>query len=562
MSGSNKLFSGMPSINIPRSRWNDSYNVTGSFKHGFLVPIDCIPVLPGDGVSYQLKDITRMQTPIAPIFGNIKQHFVAFFIPMRLVWEHTEEFFGANKTSAGYQTGSYTLPHAKFEKVEVGSLSHYLGKPVKGQSETDADGNAYFVANILKERCYYLCHNEYFRAQQITNPVILNVSDSADNSFVQNKVGTFGVGGTNVNPGIASGSLLRVAKDFDYFTASTISPQYGAAVELPLGASAPVYIENVSGVNATTGYTLAGGLAINAGAKTNTLINFNASGTADPATTATQDPPFKIYADLSTATAAKVNDVRYAFAVQKYLERANFAGNYFFGILQVHYGVTSPDSRLQRPEFLGSYEEDILVHQVVSTTDTLNSSNQLKTPVGSTGAMSVTASGGVNLFNKSFVEPGYILIMRYCRHRQVYSQGVMREDFKKDRFEIYTPELCNLGDQATLKRELYWKAGEKAVFGYQEHWAEYRYRPDRVTGLLDPAGGSGQAKWWTLANEFSSAPALDDNFILESRDNLDRCLTTGSSLDEYICDTWANITWTREMPVRTIPGLIDHFGAM
>lgn len=169
---SGKYFSGMPSINIPRSRWNTSYNVTGSFKHAFLVPIDAIPVLPGDGIACQIKDLTRMQTPIAPIYGNIKQHFAAFFIPLRLVWQHAEEFFGANKIGAGYQTTTYELPYAKFGLCEVGSLSHYLGKPIKAGSEADVDNKTYYAANILKERCYYLCWNEYFRAQQITNPVL------------------------------------------------------------------------------------------------------------------------------------------------------------------------------------------------------------------------------------------------------------------------------------------------------------------------------------------------------------------------------------------------------
>lgn len=561
MSTSNKMFSGMPSINIPRSRWNDSYNVTGSFKHGYLVPVDAIPILPGDGMAYQLKDITRMQTPIAPIFGNIKQHFVAFFVPMRLVWNHTEEFFGANKTSSGYQTSVYQLPTAQFSSVMPGSLSHYLGKPIKSSSETDADGKTYYEANILKERAYFLIWSEFFRAQQITEPAIINVGDSTSSDNVLQKICT--INGSNINPGNApgtgTGSLMRVAKDFDYFTASTLDAQYGNAVELPLGATAPVYAENTTGSALTTGYTLLGGVApVAADGIVEHFSNFNSSGSVDPvigSNTSTLD----LKVDLSTATAAKVNDVRYAFAVQKYLERSNYAGNYFFGILQVHYGVTSPDSRLQRPEFLGSWEEDILVYQVVSTADTTNSN--VKTSVGNTGAMSVTASGAVNLFNKSFVEPGYVMILRYCRHRQVYSQGVMREDFKKDRFEIYTPELCNLGDQATLTRELYWKAGDSEVFGYQEHWAEYRYRPDRVTGMLDPAGSNSLA-FWTLANNFTQKPELDDDFILEGRANLDRALTTASAYDEYVSDTWANITWTREMPVRTIPGLIDHFGAM
>lgn len=547
---SGKFFAGMPSINIPRSRWKTSYNVTGSYKHGYLNAVDALPILPGDGLGLAFKDLTRMQTPIAPIFGNIKQHFVAFFVPLRLLWDHTEEHFGANKTSAGYQQVQYDLPVARFENVVVGSLSHQLGKPlVTSATDTDAEGKNYYVANLLKERAYYLCWNEYFRAQQITNPVLINKTDSADTNYVQNKIGTWN--GTNVNPGSAT-SLMKVAKNFDCYTACTLSAQYGAGVELPLGDYAPVGVLNSTNTGNTNaispGDPLLGDSTLDPG-------QFSEYKVAAP--TGSQLMP--VVVNLSQATAAKVNDVRYAFAVQKYLERANFAGNYFFGILQVHYGVTSPDSRLQRPEFLGEFEEDILVHQVVATADTVNSG--IKTSVGNTGAMSVTPTGLVNLFNKAFVEPGLIMLFRFCRQRQVYSQGVMKEDYKKDRFETYTPELCNLGDDAVHTREIYWKAGEKAIFGYQEHWYEYRYRPDRVTGMLDP-NGANSLDFWTLANKFSQVPLLNDDFIFESRDNIDRAIVTGSSQDEYISDTFIELTWTREMPVRTIPGLIDHFGAM
>lgn len=559
---SGKFFAGMPSINIPRSKWNTSYNVTGSYKHGYLNVIDAIPVLPGDSVALRLRDLTRMQTPIAPIYGNIKQHFAAFFVPERLVWEHTEEHYGANKTSAGYQSTTYYKPVARFDNpVVVGSLSHQLGKPTKANGELDADGKHYYVANILKERCYYLIWSEYFRAQQITNPVLVNVSDSLDSNGVSSKIGSWN--GSQIDPGSAS-SLMKVSKDFDVFTACTMDPQYGNAVELPLGTKAPIMVPSYDG-------SLFSGSTYNVlGFETQTNKSAVPADKAFDTVTVTEDGDtflgqgYQIggaYADLSSATAAKVNDVRYAFAVQKYLERANFAGNYFFGILQVHYGVTSPDSRLQRPEFLGSWEEDILVHQVVATADTTNGTPAVKTSVGNTGAVSVTASGDINLFNKAFVEPGFIVLLRYCRHRQVYSQGVMKEDFVKDRFETYTPELCNLGDDFVRTRELYWKAGESEVFGYQEHWYQYRFRYDRVTGMLDP-NGSNSLDFWTLANKFTTKPQLNDDFIMESRSNLDRALTTGSSYDEYVSDTWINLTWTREMPVRTIPGLIDHFGAM
>lgn len=549
---SSELFAGMPAINIPRSRWNNGSCVTGSMNHGYLVPVDFIPILPGDSMNYKFRDVTRMQTPVAPMFGNIKKHFAAFFVPWRLIWEHTEEFFGANKNTAGPQTTTYELPYCKFNEVQAGSLSHYLGKPYKSISEADVDGKTYYLANLLKERAYYLIWNEYFRAQQITNPVIVNKTDSNSGYNSTQKVGSWN--GTGINPGDASTSLMKVAKQFDIFTACTISPQYGGSVSLPLGTSAPLKAiaspYTISGAGTTTDLFSSAKFPGISGAPTSSI--YGGSGTVDT----------QLVVDLTTATAAKVNDVRYAFQLQKYLELSNFQGNYFFGILQVHYGVTSPDSRLQRPEFLGEFSEDILVHQVTSTADTTVKGNTV--PMGSTGAVSVTASGDVSLFDKAFVEPGYVCIVMWCRQRQVYSQGVMREDYKKDRFEVYSPEFCMLGDQATLQREVYWKAGDSptAILGYQEHWAEYRYRPDRVTGILDPNVPSA-LDFWTLANKFTSVQSLNDTFISEQPDNLRRCLVINDgSVPDYFYDIYQNITFTREMPVRTLPGLIDHFGAM
>lgn len=552
---SSELFAGLPAINIPRSRWDNGSCVTGSMNHGLLVPVDFIPILPGDSMNYKFRDVTRMQTPVAPMFGNIKKHLAAFFVPWRLVWTHTEEFFGANKTTAGPQTTTYLLPHARFSQIEAGSLSHYLGKPYKAASDMDANSKNYYVANILKERAYYLIWNEYFRAQQIVNPVIVDKSDAVDTDQVGMKIGTFN--GASIQPGSAASSLKKVSKQFDVFTACTISPQYGSAVSLPLGTTAPVMVDLPSSPGSgdlwSLGLYSAGQTKINLGANPG-------AGRLWENADYTNVKNAQVYVDLSTATAAKVNDVRYAFQLQKYLELSNYAGNYFFGILQVHYGVTSPDSRLQRPEFLGEFTEDILVHQVTSTADTTNSN--VKTPIGATGAVSVTASGTVSLFDKAFVEPGFVCIVQWCRQRQVYSQGVMREDFKKSRYEVYSPEFCMLGDQATLTRELYWKAGESDIFGYQEHWAEYRYRPDRVTGMLDPNVPSS-IDYWTLANKFTTKPQLNETFISEQPDNLRRCLVvTNGSVPDYFYDIYQDITFTREMPVRTLPGLIDHFGAM
>ena len=522
------VFAGMPSINIPRSRWDDGHTHTTSIRHGFFTPLECIPVVAGDTIHYKFKSLVRMQTPIAPIFGNIDISYVAFFVPLRLVWEHAEEFFGANKTSAGYQQNTYTLPAAQFYNVDAGSLSHYLGKPIALGTDLDGSGRSYW-ANITKERGYYLIWNEFARAQQITNPVIVNFTDSLKTTPIANKIGSWN--GANINTGDAyGGSLMRVAKKFDNFTSCTISPQYGAAVELPLGTTAPIKFEAASALTANTNYAV--GFEGN-GTK---YYNLTSSGVANEDGWASSVNG-SLFADLSQATAAKINDIRFAFACQKFLERSNFAGSTMWGQLQVHYGVTSPDARLQRPEFLGQMTHPINVHQVVATADTTNSG--IKTSVGNTGAVSVTASGEVSLFNKSFVEPGYVYILAFTKHRRLYSQGLMKEDRKLDRMEIYTPEMANLGDDAVKTTEIYWKANETDIFGYNMHWYEYHYRPDRVSGMIDPYGNNSLS-FWTLAEKFTTKPQLNDDFIFEDRTELDRALTTGSTFDEYVIDLWSS----------------------
>ena len=234
-------FSMSPNISVPRSRFKMPFNHVTSFNHGKLVPVDCFEILPGDEFKCDFSAIIRMSTPIAPIFGNIKARVHAFFIPMRLVWEHTKEFYGENKTSAGYQQNNYTIPQISLgdsDNPVVGSVMHYLGKPLLNTNT----GGTHNVS-CLKERCYALVYNEYYRAQQLQNPILINVGDSASGS--SNGIGTFTDGNSDYSSSSTHNfdwttTCFNVCKEFDYFTACTISPQYGSAVQLPLGNYAPI----------------------------------------------------------------------------------------------------------------------------------------------------------------------------------------------------------------------------------------------------------------------------------------------------------------------------------
>lgn len=540
----NKHFSSMPNISIPRSRWKQDFSHPFTMNHGQLIPVDCFEVVPGDGFAGRYSFVIRMSTPIAPIMGNIKAKLVAFYVPWRLLWEHTEEFYGANKTSAGYQTTTYKIPSRSLYRngVPVGSVSHHLGKPLV---TIDNNKTNYGVVSILKERAYWFIWSEWYRAQQLQNPFLMNKQDGA---FGNALIGT--IDGSYVGTQTAP---ANVCKEFDYFTACTIAPQYGAAVSLPLGSYAPVVTLDSNGEKVTSSVlqyidTEAtppfGSLNVGANGQLNAINGDSATG--------------YLVTDLSQATAATINSIRYAFQLQKYLERSNF-GTRFFEMLNAHYGVTSPDSRLQRPEYLGGYEFPLVVQQVLSTAGYKAGTD---TEVGQPGATSITAVTR-HLFSKDFVEPGFVMVMLSTTHERVYSQGLLREDFLFDRFEHYSPEFANLGDQAILNKEimLTGDSTDESVFGYQEHWAELRYRKSYVSGLLDP-NASNALDFWTLAEKYASRPSLSASWITENRDALTRALVTGATGPDYICDMYASYVATREMPVYTIPGLVDHFGVM
>lgn len=551
-------FSLAPNISVPRSRFKMDFTHSTSFNHGKLVPIDCFEILPGDEFKLDLKAVVRMSTPIAPIFSNIKGHLHAFFIPMRLVWSHTKEFYGENKTAQGYQSYNYQIPHIGLgpdsTNPVVGSVSHYLGKPLTNSLQS---GGGYDVdVSVLKERCYFLVWSEYYRAQQVQAPFLLNDGDTG-------AIGTITSGNMDYLSTTHTCSwqttCMNVCKEFDYFTACTTAPQYGSSVSLPLGTSAPIIGDSTQhsiGANGITFGTSATSKVSNA----NLVLNGSSKLASVSSSNSGAGLTFtNMIADLSNATAASINSIRYAFACQKWLERANF-GSRFFEMLNLHYGITSPDARLQRPEYLGGKDFFINIDQVVSTADYSASSSQ---KVGQTGALSVSGVNAINLFHKAFVEPGYVLILMSTTHERSYTQGILREDLRKDRFDFYFPEFANLGDQSVYNCEIALRGNgnDKSTFGYQEHWAEYRYRPNRVSGILDPSAPNALT-YWTTAEKFTSMPVLNNTFIMEDRNEITRCLVSGSSGPDYIGDFYFDYTAVREMPLYTIPGLVDHFGTM
>lgn len=578
---SNAHFSKFPQINLPRSRMKIEFTHKLSMMHGYLTPIDCFPVVPGDThVMKKIASLIHMSTPIVPFMDNIDMYVRCFFVPIRLLWRGSsvddnsfEKFMGANK-GAGYQQNTPVFPYCTRGNFKTGTvlnvgklrlnLSHFLGKPVQDFSNQSSWRVLPKGLSVLKERGYYFIWNNYFRAEQLQGeyPVDFGDGQVLGSDTVVAKVlltdDVINIGSFNV----WDHQLLKVNKKHDFFTSCTIAPQYGPSTTLPLGDTAPIIAAlDGSGTPVTsdlggpviftdsTGFVQTGNLVSDAGALKVGLGSL-------PSTTDLVGKS-NLVADLSQATAASINSLRFAFAVQRYLERSNYGSNYFYEILAVHYGVTSPDARLQRPEYLGGYHFRINVDQVLNATGKTDND---QTQLGQKGAVSVTADRHFG-FEKAFTEPGYIYILAYTKQDRSYSDMVLKEDIKTNRFEFYSPEFANIGDQEVLRFELSGKATTDDVLGYQEAWAEYRYRPSRVSCDLNP-GVTGSMPYWTLADDYATVPQLGPTWIQEDRDNVARALATGENGPDFLCDWYYEDLAARLMPVYSIPGLIDHVGSM
>lgn len=536
-----------PNISLRRNEIDNPFRHQLSFNFGTLNVIDCKEVLPGQTDVLDLSSYIRMSTPIAPIMDDIKIHIHAYYVPMRLLWSHTEEFYGANKTSAGPQPNTYYIPQRSIFKdgVPTGSISHQLGKPY---CVADANKTNYGMASVLKERGYYLIATEWYRNQQVQNPIIVATDDSDDIATIN------GVAVTR------TGMPLKVNKHFDLFTTATLYAQYSVnGVTLPLGASAPVFAGNVNAnlpAYNIMKFVKNDGTAI--GGNYNVAVDANGqlvNGSTSSAGVSFGLTPNNLYADLTQATAASLNSLYFAAAMQNYLYRANF-GSRFFEMLAVHYGVTSPDARLQRPEYIGGTSFYLNIDQVLSTA---GYSPDDTSSLGAPGASSVTGKVS-SLFTKGYVEPGYVYVLISSSQRETYSQGLLKEDTKKDRFEFFAPEFAALGDDYIKNEELFVSgtSTDSLAFGYAEHWYEYKTRLDRVSGILDPAVPNS-LDYWTLANKFNSTPSLDEDFITRNRDNISRVLVTGSEGPDFIADFLCRYKEYKSVPIYAQPGFVRGF---
>lgn len=523
-------FSRVPRAEIPRSSFDRTSGNKTTFNAGYLIPIFWDEVLPGDTFNLNMTGFCRLATPLHPFMDNVFMNSFWFFVPNRLIWDKWERFMG-DQPNPGDST-DFTIPQMVSTAVTgygEESIFDYFELPTKVPGLSHS---------CLPLRAYNLIWNEWFRDQNLQNRVTVNKGDGPDLP--------------------TDYALLRRGKRHDYFTSGLPWPQKGDAVDIPLGTQAPVV-----GLGIVQG-SVAGAIPANTWQSNGTLMTGNWYGTAGAAAgirtqaagaVGAGNLP-QVFADLTNATAATINQLRQAFQIQKLYERDARGGTRYTEIIRAHFNVVSPDARLQRPEYLGGGQSIVNLHQVPQT----SASDTEPTPQGNLAAYGTSVLSGHG-FTKSFTEHGIIIGMVSVRADLNYQQGLNRAWSRLTKFDYYWPALAMIGEQAILNKEIYAQGSvdptaDAAVFAYQERFAEYRYRPSVVTGLMR-SNATQSLDTWHLAQEFSAPPALNAAFIVDDPP-IDRVIAVPSE-PHFIGDFYFRLRTARPMPVYGVPGLIDHF---
>lgn len=539
------------SIDIQRSKFDRSSRYKTTFNAARLIPIYVDEALPGDTFQMDMAHVIRMSTSIHPTMDNSYLEVYAFSVPNRLVWEHWKEFNGENTTSAWEQTTEYEIPQITSPATTgwtKGTLADYMGLPT---------GIPNLSVSALPFRAYALIVNEWFRDQNLQDPAYINLDETTQT----------GVNSDNYITDLQNGGMpFRVAKYHDYFTSALPEPQKGPDVTIPLGKGAPVITDDrfkdtmpsyvqygLKWMDSTNKQEVLPDSVRHLGVSKNGLTYYS----ADTMTAGSNSiVPYNLVADLNNATSATINELRQAFAIQQLYEADARGGTRYTEIIKSHFGVTSPDARQQRPEFLGGIKTPLNVDQVLQTSGTQTSEGTQTTPQGNVSGFTHAANRD-GLFTKSFTEHEIIMVLAVVRTLHTYQQGINRMFSRRKRFDFYWPALANIGEQAILNKEIYAQgtAEDEEAFGYQEAWADYRYKPSQITGELRSTYAQSLDSWH-YGDDYSSLPVLGATWIQETQTNIDRTLAVQSSVaDQFILDCAFKLECTRPLPVYSIPGL-------
>lgn len=546
-------------LDISRSRFDRTSTVKTSFNVGDLVPFYIDEVLPGDTFDVSTAKVVRMQPMVAPPMDDLFLDTYYFFVPNRLVWEHWTNLMGENDTTSWYPTVDYSVPQVISPHNGgwgIGTIADYFGVPT---------GVPDLYVNALPFRCYAKIVNDWFRDENLVDPAVLTTGDAT----------TQGSNGSTLSDYEKGGKPFVAAKYHDYFTSCLPSPQKGEPVTVPVAnVSVPIDIP------VTTSDTVIQGLTNNTPAMVmqngamlqNSQgyftwlqapgLGFDTDTDVDPVRTigGTGEPlmPVNLRAvgnAIGSGFATSINELRMAFQMQKLLERDARGGTRYIEMIKSHFGVTSPDARLQRSEYLGGNRVRINVNQVVQQSATTSGS----TPQGNPAGLSVTHDNA-DSFTRSFTEHGFVIGLMVARYPHTYQQGLERFWSRKSRFDYYFPVFANIGEQAVLNKEIYATGTDtdNKAFGYQEAWADYRYKPSRVSGEMR-SSASKSLDVWHFADYYNKLPTLSPDWIKEDKNNVDRVLAVSSKVSNQL---WADIVinnrTSRPMPLYSVPGLIDH----
>lgn len=548
-----------PQNQVPRSSFKRSHTVKTTLDAGRLVPFYIDEVYPGDTFNCKATLFGRMATPIVPAMDNAYMDTFFFFVPYRLLWKHWKEFNGENPL-AGYQSTEYEVPQMTATNAQVQTLWDYFGFPTDVKNKLSVSAFPF--------RAYWKIYNDWFRDENLQNAVSIQTGAPLSSTSSEDDA----YGGDATQDATTVQCFYR-GKRHDYFTSALPWPQKGPGVELPLGQTAAIsgnlpLSGSINIAKPSSDWTVEnptlyasiprGSSEIPSAYSTVSLngstrvpgqyspVNVSLNGTADAS---------KAIVDLSRATAITINSLRSAFALQRFYEKDARGGTRYTEIIRSHFGIISPDARLQRSEYLGGDSTPIMFNPVQQT-----SSTDTTSPQGNLSAYALTSTR-VHGFNKSFTEHGIVIGLCNIRTDLSYQQGINKTWLRQTREEFYWPTFAHLGEQAILNKEIYAQGTESddQVFGYQERYAECRYHPSIITGKMRSTYAQS-VDVWHFAQKFDALPALNGEFIQDQASyQAIKRISAVQSEPQFYLDAYLDLKCARPMPVYGVPGMLDHF---